>query len=57
MKTELENINEEALSPEERYKKKYLIKLANYIAHLPIKDAQNLKKIYDLYSNEPVKFD
>ena len=56
LKTELENIDVNELNPESRYKKKHLSKLCDYIAHLPITDAQNLKKIYDLYSSESVNF-
>ena len=53
---ELENIDEDVLSPEKKIKKKHLIKLANICGKIRIIDSQNLKQVFDMYKQPTVKF-
>lgn len=57
LKNELSRIEEEVLSPELRLKRKHLRRLADLVSHLTIQDAQNFKKVYDMYKEPPVKFE
>lgn len=42
-------IEEDSLTPENKFKKRHFEKLISLIGHLPIKDSQNFKKIFDLH--------
>lgn len=53
---ELESIENDYLSTEERRKKNHLIQVASLAGHFPIDDAHNLKKVYDLYKHPHVDF-
>lgn len=45
----LKSIEDDSLTPENKFKKKHFEKLISLIGHLPIKDSQNFKKIFDLH--------
>lgn len=51
---ELNKLSDEALSPENRFKKKHFIKVAELLSHTPIKDAQNFKKVYDMHRESQI---
>ncbi len=54
LSNELSKLEEDNLNPENKYKKKYFIKLIDYLSHLPIKDAQNFKKVYDIHKEAKI---
>ena len=56
-KKELNEIPENYLTSEQRVKRKTLIKLCKYASNYKLKDAQNLKKIFDIYRYPRVLFD
>lgn len=49
LENELNSIKDNMLSPEQILKKKHFLKLVKLVSYVPIQDAQNFKKIYDLY--------
>ena len=51
---ELNKINDEDLSKQDLIKKKYFKKLIHLLSYLPIEDAHNFKKIYDIYKVEKI---
>lgn len=53
---EINSIPEKDLSPELTLKKKHLKKLCELVGHLPIQDAHNFKKVYDMYKVKEVDF-
>jgi hypothetical protein len=53
---ELNEIDDDKLGPEIAVKKKNLTRLCKLASHYKITDAQNLKKIFDLYRHERILF-
>ena len=53
---ELKEIDERELSHDYRLKKNILIRLLKAASHYKITDAQNLKKVFDLYKHEKIAF-
>ena len=53
---ELQDINNNHLSTEYIQKKKPLLHLLKLASHYKITDAQNLKKVFDLYKYDKIGF-
>jgi hypothetical protein len=56
IKSEIEGISEEKLSPANRLKKKYMVRIADICSKLKIVDSQNLKQVFDKFKHRQVKF-
>jgi hypothetical protein len=56
LKAEIEKIGEDKLSPANRLKKKYMIRIANICSKMNIVDSQNLKAVFDRFKHSQVKF-
>jgi hypothetical protein len=56
IKSEVEGIDEENLSPANRLKKKYMLRVANICSRMNIIDSQNLKQVFDRFKHKQVKF-
>lgn len=53
---ELNELDDSHLGPENAHKKKTLSRLCKLASHYKVTDANNLKKVFDLYRHERILF-
>jgi hypothetical protein len=56
VKKEIETIDDAKLSPANKLKKKYMIRVANICSRMRIVDSQNLKQVFERFKHRQVKF-